>query len=53
MRWNPPNNRSNGGYSNRECRNCTPPCQGGEVLHKAKRNFVAALNSMMREGQYA
>lgn len=23
-----------GKFQNRECVNCTPPCQGGEVLHR-------------------
>lgn len=26
--------KSLGPLSNRECVTCTPPCQGGEVLHK-------------------
>ena len=27
----------NGVGLNRECANCTPPCQGGEVLHRRGR----------------
>ena len=32
-----PRKKGLGSISNRECRNCTPPCQGGEVLHRRGR----------------
>lgn len=27
---------------NRQCATCTPPCQGGEVLHKKHRGYACA-----------
>jgi len=31
-----------GGILNRECRNCTPPCQGGEKLHPKRLDYACS-----------
>jgi len=35
--------RHGGGvFQNRECRNCTPPCQGGEKLHPKRLDYACS-----------
>jgi len=31
-----------GGFQNRACRNCTPPCQGGEKLHPKRLDYACS-----------